>query len=71
LALLYELLFFLILPFNQTLFFIFYINFDPHSFNVFGSFAKLTFLFNFTLQSNLKFILYFYFVPHSFNCYFF
>jgi len=32
-------------------------------------FAKLIFLFNFTIQSNLKFIWYLNFDPHSFNCY--
>ena len=35
-----------------------------------GSFAKLIFLCNFTLQSNIIFILYFNFDHHSFNCYF-
>jgi len=36
----------------------------------FFSFAKLVFIFNFTLQSNKKLILFFNFDPHYFNCYF-
>jgi hypothetical protein len=50
--------------------FIIHVNFYPHSI-FFCPFAKLFFLFNFTLQSNIEFILFFNFNPHYFCFYFF
>ena len=62
--------FFLISPFNYNIVFIFYVNFEPHSFKKKIPCTKLIFFFNFIIQLNIRFILYFNFDLYSFNFYF-